>query len=118
VSRLRFLADHDLNENIVDGVLRRLPEAEFIRVRDVGLETSPDPVVLQFAAVNGFVVVSHDVNTMTAHAYARVASGEAMAGLLIARQLDPVGPAIDSLSLIWTASETEDWNGQVGYLPI
>jgi hypothetical protein len=30
----RFLADHDLNEQIVTGVLRREPALEFIRSRD------------------------------------------------------------------------------------
>jgi hypothetical protein len=118
VSRPRFLADHDLNDNIVDGLLRRLPQVEFIRVRDVGLASSPDPLVLDFAAVNGYLVVSHDVNTMTGHAYARIAAGTLMTGLLMVRQMDPVGHAIESLALIWTTSEAEEWLGQVVYLPL
>ena len=36
MSRPRFLADHDLNEHIVAGVLRREPTLEWVRVRDVG----------------------------------------------------------------------------------
>jgi hypothetical protein len=31
MSRPRFLADHDLNEHIVDGTLRREPGVEFLR---------------------------------------------------------------------------------------
>ncbi len=37
MSRPRFLADHDLNEHIVTGVLRREPAAEFLCVREFGL---------------------------------------------------------------------------------
>jgi hypothetical protein len=37
MSRPRFLADHDLNEHLVTGVLRREPTIEFLRVREVGL---------------------------------------------------------------------------------
>jgi hypothetical protein len=37
MSRPRFLADHDLNEHIIDGVLRREPTLEFLRARDVGM---------------------------------------------------------------------------------
>jgi hypothetical protein len=46
MSRLRFLADHDLNEHIVTGVKRLNPRIEFIRVRDVGLEAASDHEVL------------------------------------------------------------------------
>ena len=66
MSRPRFLADHDLNEHIIDGVLRREPALEFIRLREVGLSDRPDFEVLTFAADNTFLLVSHDVNTMPA----------------------------------------------------
>ena len=118
MTRPRFLADRDLNDSIIDGLLRRHPAAEFVRVRDVGLAASPDPVVLEFAAANGYIVVSHDVNTMVGHAHARVAAGRPMAGLLMVQQMDPIGPAIESLALIWDSSEAEEWAGVVTYLPL
>jgi hypothetical protein len=43
MSRPRFLADHDLNEHIIDGVLRREPTLVFLRSRDVGIRDRPDP---------------------------------------------------------------------------
>ena len=52
------------------------------------------------------ILVSHDVNTMPAEAYARLSRGEKIAGLLMARQTDPVGKIIDNLVLIWSATET------------
>ena len=64
----RFLADHDLNEHIVAGVLRREPATDFSRVRDFGLSEAADNEVLGFAHQHGLLVVSHDVNTMTAAA--------------------------------------------------
>src|SRR5215203_6356568 len=107
MSRPRFLADHDLRERIITGVCRRQP-VDFIRARDLGLQRHSDRDVLRVAAEQGLIVVSHDVNTMSAHAYARVADGEAMAGLLLARQLAPTRPVIDSLIEIWERSEAED----------
>lgn len=118
MSRPRFLADHDLNEHIVDGVLRREPALEFVRARDVGLSNRPDAEVLAFAAANGFLLVSHDVNTMPAQAYARVSAVQPMSGLLMVHQAQPIAPAIDSLILIWSASEAEEWQGQVRFLPL
>src|SRR5690348_9481788 len=99
MSRPRFLADHDLNEHIVDGVLRREPAIDSRRVREFGLSDRPDPEILSFAAVNGFIVVSHDVNTMPNHAYARIAAGETIGGVLMVQQGQPIGPIIDNLVL-------------------
>ena len=42
MSRPRFLADHDLNEHIVSGVLRQEPLIDFLRVRDLGMTMLPD----------------------------------------------------------------------------
>jgi hypothetical protein len=118
MSRPRFLADHDLNEHIIDGVGRREPALEFIRARDVGLSDKPDSEVLAFAASNGLLVISHDVNTMPAQAYARIAASEPMRGLFMVRQTQPIAAVIDSLVLIWSASEAEEWRNQVRFLPL
>lgn len=115
MSRPRFLADHDLNEHIIDGVLRREPAVEFFRASEHGLEARPDAEVLAHAAAQELLVVSHDVNTMPAAAYDRLAAGELMAGLLMVKQLQPIGPVIDSLVLIWSASEAEEWQVRFGF---
>jgi predicted nuclease of predicted toxin-antitoxin system len=118
VSRPRFLADHDLNEKIIVGVLRREPSLELVRVRECDLHEAPDAVVLQYAAERGLMVVSHDVNTMVAAAVDRVSAGEAMPGLFMIQQGDPIGPVIENLVLIWSASEAEEWHNQIVFLPL
>jgi len=114
----RFLADHDLREQIIDGVRRREPAAEFLRVRDFGLENRLDEEVLIFAAANQFIVVSHDVNTMPGTATKRLRRGEPMHGLLLVQQRRPFGPVIESLIPIWTASDAAEWIGQIRFLPL
>lgn len=118
MSRPRFLADHDLNEIIVAGVLRREPAVEFLRVRDLGMEKARDHQILEYAQRELLLVVSHDVNTMPAAAYLRSAKGESFPGLLMVRQSLAVGKVIDDLLLIWSATELEEWKGQVVFLPI
>ena len=97
MSRPRFLADHDLNEHLIAGVVRREPSVHFSRARDVGLAESLDDQVLQYAASEGFLVVSHDVNTMTAAAHKRITLGQPMTGLLMAHQMDSIESSIESL---------------------
>lgn len=114
----RFLADHDVNEHIVDGTIRREPRVEIVRARDLGLDGLPDSQVLAEAARLGLLVISHDVNTMPAAFYARQAAGEAVPGLLMVRQTLPVARAVESIVLIWSASDAEEWAGVVAFLPL
>jgi hypothetical protein len=118
VSRPRFLADHDLNEHIIVGVQRRESAIEFSRARDIRMSNSSDAEILEYADRHGFIVVSHDVNTMPAEAYARLAAGKTIAGLLMVQQTHPAGLIIENLTLIWSASEAEEWKNQVCFLPL
>ena len=118
MSRPRLLADHDLNDAIVDGVRRIDPSAVFLKARDVGYDRLPDADLLARAADDGLIVVSHDVNTLTAAAKLRIASGLPMAGVLIARQTAAVGPVIADLSDVLDISEAEEWRDEVNFLPL
>lgn len=62
---MRFLADENFNNQIIRGILRQNPEIDIVRVQDVGLSEADDPTVLEWAARQGRVVLTHDVTTMT-----------------------------------------------------
>lgn len=71
----RLLADENFDENIVRGLRRRLPEVDVVRVQSVGLKGADDPTVLEWAATEGRVLVTHDVRTVTRYAWERVDHG-------------------------------------------
>jgi Domain of unknown function (DUF5615) len=118
VSTPRFLADEDLRRSIVLATRRLEPTLEFVTVQDLGLSGIDDPAVLDFAQANGWLVVSHDVNTMRAAAEARLAAGLAMRGLFLVPQTRPTRVIAESLVLIWSASPAEDWQSRIVYLPL
>jgi hypothetical protein len=113
----RFLADEDLHRAIVIGLRRRRPDLEFVESRDVGLGSARDPDVLRFAADHGYLLVTHDTNTMIDHALQRSRQGLAMPGLLVVPQGSSVGPVVAALVLIAEALADGEWEGQVRYLP-
>jgi hypothetical protein len=41
-----------------------------------------------------------------------------MTGLLMVHQMTPLALVIDNLVLIWAASEAEEWENQVRFLPL
>ena len=65
--KIRFQADADFNEDIVFGVLRQAPSLDFQTAEEAGLRGLPDPFVLQQAANDGRILVTHDRRTMPHH---------------------------------------------------
>jgi hypothetical protein len=114
---IRFLADEDFDNDIVRGLLRRLPELDLVRVQDVMLGGERDEAILEWAASALRIVLTHDVSTMTAHAIARLDAGWPMSGLFAVSQAAPIGRVIDDLVLVAQCSAASDWDGQIYYLP-
>lgn len=115
---IRFLCDEDFDNDILRGVLRRMPELDIVRAQDVGLSAAKDAAVLEWAAQEGRVVLTHDVSTMTAHAAARVSGGLPMPGVFAVSQSLAIGKAIEEILLLAECSLAGEWEGQVRYLPL
>ncbi len=115
---LRFLVDEDFDNDILRGVLRRKPDLDIVRAQDVGLSGAKDPVILEWAAQQGRIVLTHDVSTMTAHAGARVRSGLPMPGAFAVSQFLAIGKAIEEILVLAECSLEGEWEGQVRYLPL
>jgi hypothetical protein len=115
---LRFLADEDFRGEIVRRVRSRLPDLDMVRVQDVGLSGKLDPVVLEWAAQHGRIVLTHDRKTMTACAADRLRVGLSFPGVCVVRQSTPIGRAIEDLLVVLGCSFPEDWENQIRYVPL
>lgn len=115
---MRFLADENFNNQIIRGVLRRIPSAEFIRVQDTDLMGLPDPEVLAYAAEQNLIVLTHDIKTMRCFFYERIANNLPVSTLFLIQGDKPVGTVIDDLELILVASDPNEWEGQAHYIPL
>ena len=115
---LRLLADENLNNDLVRGLQRRKPDLDIVRAQDVGLSGSDDPALLEWAAQEKRIVLTHDVSTMTRYAYERVRAGRPMSGVFeIGRSL-ALGQVIEDVLLLAECSHEGEWDGQVRYLPL
>lgn len=107
-----------IDEDFDNVILRRLPQLDVVRVQDVHLSGSDDPAILEWAAREGRVLLTHDVSTMTRHAYARVATNLPMPGVFAMSQSVPIATAIAEVLLLAECSIEGEWEGQVRYLPL
>jgi predicted nuclease of predicted toxin-antitoxin system len=115
---LRILADENFNQRILRGVLRHLPDLDFVIVQETEMEGADDPYLLAWAAENQRVIVTHDINTVTRYANERLQAGEPVAGVIIVPKDMPIGIAVEELAILIGCSEPEEIENQVKYVPI
>ena len=87
--KLKFLADADLNQAVVEGVKRRVSAIDFK------------------TATEGRALVSHDFRTMR-YEFAEFVENEVSSGVILVSQKAGVGWAIDEPIHIWAETEAED----------
>jgi hypothetical protein len=84
------------------------------RLRKDGTTSS----VLEFAAEEERILVSHDVSTMPIH-FAEIMTQRASSpGVILLPQSMPIGDAIDEIILIWAASDASEWRNKISWLPL
>ena len=84
----------------------------------MGLSGADDPSVLEWAADQRRIVVTHDISTLAKYAFDRVTAGKAMPGVFEVRSVAPIGQAIDDLILLAECSVEGEWEGHVRFLPL
>lgn len=77
-----------------------------------------DPDVLEWAALENRVLLTHDQNTLTKFAYQRVIEEKPMPGVIEVNRSMPMGVAIEDILLLAHISESGELNGQIIYLPL
>jgi len=115
---LRYAADENFNNDILRGLRRHDDRLDVFRVQDAELSATLDPILLDWAARENRIILSHDVSTMVGFAYDRVKAGQPMPGLFEVSRQVPLGEVIEDLLLLARCSLEGEWEGQVLYLPL
>ncbi len=112
---LRFLADENIESQLISAI-RRDSDMDIVRIQDVDLLAADDPAILEWAAQEGRILLTHDVKTMATWAYARVGEGLPMPGILEVPQAFSVGQVAEEITLMAHFSPREEMEGRVAYL--
>jgi predicted nuclease of predicted toxin-antitoxin system len=115
---LRLAADENFDGAIVRGVLRRKPDLDIVRIQDAGLSGKDDPTVLDWAAQEGRILVTHDVTTITHFAYERIRASQSMPGVFEVNLNGAIGQIIEDILLLAECSLDGEYEGQIIYLPL
>lgn len=114
---VRFLADEDLHGGLIEGLQSRESTIDILDVKSAGLRGMTDPALLELAAQQGRILITHDRGTMSRYFLERLYAGKPNFGIFVVPQQAALGEVIESLLLVWAASQAEEWRNQITYLP-
>jgi hypothetical protein len=114
---LRLVSDEDVHDDIIRALRRREPILDIVRAVDVGLDHTPDPIILGWAASHGRILLTGDLNTMVGFAWARVRPAQPMPGVLALLENTAVARVIDDIQLVALCYAPEEIKDQVLFIP-
>ena len=111
-------ADENFDNDILFAVLRLKSDLEIDRVQDTQYYGAADPVILEWLAREGRVLLTHDVKTMVPYANERVKKGLPMSGVILVRQGTSIGQAIREILIVLDATFDNELEKQIVYIPL
>jgi hypothetical protein len=95
---MKWLADENFDNNILRGIIRRLPEFDVVRAQDLAeIAGSEDPAVLAWATANRRILLTHDVSTMIPALREQLEQFGACSPILFVRDSLPVTLVIEEI---------------------
>ena len=114
---LALAADKNFNNDIVRGLQRRATDLDIVHIQDVGLAAADDPTVLEWAAQEGRVLLTHDVSTITRYAYERVRAGKSIPGVFEVSRNVAIRVAIEDILLVAEGGARTNGKVRFGIFP-
>ena len=115
---LRLLIDENIDHRILRGLLRLIPQLDFIIPARVGLAGLADSELLRWAAREDRTILTHDIKTMPHYAKQLLIQGEPMAGVIVIPDGLQIGNAISDLELVLECLSQSDLRDRIMHLPL
>jgi hypothetical protein len=120
MSSVRFLWDENVPLELADYLASQEPSIEILvpgQNKEAPPKGTSDPDVLRFAKAERLALVTLDKSTMPVHVGNHFSAGGHTWGLFILRPGYPLKRYANDLILVWSASESENWQDRIEYLP-
>lgn len=116
---MKWLADENLDNNILRGLQRRIPAFDVIRVQDVPeIRGADDITVLAWATRAKRVLLTHDLATMIRALQIHLQSEASCTPIVLVPSALTITMAIGDIALLNECATEADWAAGVIYLPL
>jgi hypothetical protein len=114
---IKILADQNFNGDILRGLKNRIPDLDCVATHEIGIGKFTDDKLLDWAADENRIILTHDAKTFPNFAYDKMAKGEKMCGVIVVPAQMAIGQAIDDLELIIFGRFEHEWENNVTRIP-
>lgn len=115
---LRFVADENFDGDVLRGILRAMPNVDIVRAQDLPIMGKDDRTLLEWAARENRILLTHDIKTMSAFAAERIEANKPMPGVILVKANASVGRVIAELVLVIELGKAEDFGYQILRIPM
>lgn len=115
---MKFAADENFDNRILRGLQRRQPDLDVVRIQDTEIAGAGDSIVLEWAAREGRILLTHDEKTVPIFVYERLGAGETIAGVIVVSGTLSISSVIEDLLIIISCSSAPEWVNQIQRLPL
>ena len=113
-----LVADENFSWHVVRQLRLRNPAWDVVTVQEAGLTGASDPTILEWAAEEGRILLTHDFRTIPPLLYERMGAGEVTSGAILASNALGVGKTVSDIERIIERTSDQEWRGRVVYLPL
>jgi predicted nuclease of predicted toxin-antitoxin system len=114
---MKIFIDHDFNHRILRGLIKLIPEADFVTAYEIGGIEKSDSEHILWATNENRLILTHDIRTFPSHAAALIEKGHEISGIILVPQNMPIGNAVEELELILSCGSSEEFKNLIIYLP-
>ena len=115
---LRLLIDENFNHRMLRGLVLRLPQIDYLLVRQIGMSRFRDLELLRWAAQQNRIIITHDKKTMIPDAERCLRRGEPMAGIIFVPEQMAIGRAMNDLEITVECRSQTEMRDRIEYLPL
>ncbi len=119
MSKIRYLIDENTTRVIADQLLRLRPEIDILVVGDdfAPARGTLDPEILVWMEQKGYSLITRNRKSMPVHLTDHLHAGCHIPGIFTFTHGAPLGLVIETLLLVWEASEPGEYQDQIVFIP-
>ena len=119
MSKIRYLIDENTTRVIADQLLRLRSEIDILVVGDDFAPTrgTLDPEILVWMEQEGYSLITRNRKSMPVHLKDHLQAGRHIPGIFTFTHGAPPGLVIETLLLVWEASEPDEYQDQIVFIP-